>query len=98
MKAVPLIQLIESRTSASAIAVFSLGPKSIFKKKKKKKNLAWSLARFLTSVNPYLYFPGGLVVKNLPANEDMGSLPGPEDFSCLGELPLCATTTEAQVL
>ena len=40
-------------------------------------------------------FPGGAVVKNLPANAgDMGSSPGPEDSTCTEQLSLCAVTTE----
>ena len=41
-------------------------------------------------------FPGGTVVKNLPANAgDMGSIPGPGRFpDATEQLSLCATTTE----
>ena len=43
-------------------------------------------------------FPGGAVVKNLPANAgDTGSSPGPGTFPHAAEqLSPCATTTEAQ--
>ena len=40
-------------------------------------------------------FPGGPVVKNLPANAgSMGSVPVWEDFICHGSSSPCATTTE----
>ena len=42
--------------------LFSWAKNQSVKKKKKKKISAWSLARFLTSVNPFLYCPGGIVV------------------------------------
>ena len=44
-----------------------------------------------------LGFPGGTVVKNLPANAgDMGSSPGPGRFPHgAGQLSPCATTTES---
>ena len=44
-----------------------------------------------------LHFPGGTVVKNLPANTgDMGSIPGPETKipHAVRQLSPCATTTE----
>ena len=42
-------------------------------------------------------FPGGPVVKNPPASAgDMGSIPGPgRSHMGVGQLSLCATTTEA---
>ena len=54
------------------------------------------LAFFMLSIKPNTNFPGGLVVKNLPANAgDTGSIPGSErslregngnslQYSCLG--------------
>ena len=44
-------------------------------------------------------FPGGSVVKNLPANAgDTGSSPGPgRSHMPVEQLSLCATTTEARV-
>ena len=54
------------------------------------------LAFFMLSIKPNRNFPGGLVVKNLPANAgDTGSIPGSErslregngnslQYSCLG--------------
>ena len=44
-----------------------------------------------------LHFPGGAVVKNLPANTgDMGSIPGPETEipHAVRQLSPCATITE----
>ena len=41
-------------------------------------------------------FPGGSVVKNPPANAgDKGSVLGQEDPTCLEQLSLCATTSDA---
>ena len=40
-------------------------------------------------------FPGGLVVKNLPANTgDMSLVPGLEDPTAVGHLSSCTTITE----
>ena len=45
---------------------------------------------------PMRGFPGGLIVKNQPANVgDMGSIPGPGRFHTWEQLSLCSTATEA---
>ena len=53
----------------------------------------------LLEINISKNFPGGRVIKNPPATAgDTGSIPSPEDFTCLGATKAMYQMTEAHPL